>query len=203
MRSRTSIWLRWSVIHLLLSLLLSAGLPRPLYAQSLCACDSGTEKTLADSDAASKDAPPLGLAKGAEAPPPNEVGSSKERKEAEEKLVNSASKLKAQLRAQVLVVSPYTPSARTRAFDPKEASRYRVPAFPQTGSGKKVKKGPLIVGLIGLGLLGSGAYLFSTYQQPTTLVGLLDEEPTNRRAMGSAMMGLGATLAAIGFLSMR
>jgi threonine dehydrogenase-like Zn-dependent dehydrogenase len=75
--------------------------------------------------------------------------------------------------------------------DLKALARHPFVPRPQSGS-RKSKKGPVTAILIGLGLIGGGAYLMATYRQPTTLVGLLDEEQPNRRAIGATLVGTGA-----------
>jgi hypothetical protein len=81
--------------------------------------------------------------------------------------------------------------ARPAPPDLKALSRHSLAPRPQSGS-QKSKKGPVTAILIGLGLIGGGAYLMATYKQPTTLTGLFDEEQPNRRAIGATFVGTGA-----------
>jgi hypothetical protein len=187
--------------YLLLSLLISTGLPRCAYAQETRAREqqpaSGKEASAVDGSALTTVASAADLAGENLPDEANEVGG--DNKWPEGKKADSLANLRRQLAA--VKESRFSPPAFTG--DLRDISPYYVPSAPQSGSGKKVKKGPLVAGLIGLGLVGAGAYMVATYERPSTLIGLLDEPPTNRRSMGIAMMSLGATVAAIGFLSMR
>lgn len=83
---------------------------------------------------------------------------------------------------------------------------------------KKIKKGPLVLGLAGIGLMAGGAYLVSTYERPPAYAshcpgskcyygGYPDLSPFfetgNRKTIGISLVGLGATFSAVGFFTMR
>lgn len=86
------------------------------------------------------------------------------------------------------------------------ANSFRAPGSTQSQAqaGQKSKKGPLITALVGLGLVGAGAYFIATPNPPKTVGELFDEGRIDRRYhLGVPMVTLGAVLALLGFTSMR
>jgi hypothetical protein len=94
------------------------------------------------------------------------------------------------------------PSTLTRPrFSPDAIKDFRLPVEPQpqTSSGKKSKAGGLIIGLIGLGLIGGGAYLAATSKPVehfipamTTCTGVFPNQrcfTTPRRSLGKTING--------------
>jgi hypothetical protein len=77
--------------------------------------------------------------------------------------------------------------------DPKALARHPFAPRPQSGS-RKSKTGPVITLLAGLGMIGAGAYLVSSYKPPTTIDGLFDETSNNRRSWGLTLVSSGAVV---------
>lgn len=78
-------------------------------------------------------------------------------------------------------------------------------ARQQSSSGKGIRKGGLILGLAGLGIMGAGAYLIATTKECAPLQELFagELECGRRRTQGIGTVAVGAVVATFGFIYMK
>jgi hypothetical protein len=195
--------LQQAVTCLVFASLISVGAPRPAHAQEARARDqqpaATSEAPVTDGDALIKGAVVAGVNDSAEESPVKEV-----RKGGDRLIGGKEADSLARLREQLAVTGANRFLRPAVKLDPKLASRYSVPSPPQSGSGKKVRKGPLTAALIGLGLIGGGAYFIATPNPPKTINELFDQDRFDRRFdIGIPMVTVGAILAVFGFKGLR